>query len=190
MAKRYANGVTIRYYAQRAPILDARGVPTYGLIPKDLARTKEPPHVALANLLPDEKSLAKFTRTYGVIAGDALHFRDILRKAWEGDRSMLEWMSQRHNRASVYVESSGLRITADDAWEGACLLFLLDRQVGRAAKCASPDCPAPYFLRVRKGQKFCSHRCAVLVSVRKLRKRQQKAMRLLEATERKGRAKR
>ena len=115
-----------------------------------------------------------------------LHLQNALRKAWEGDKNTLAWLFRKHNRASVYIEPSGMRLSADDAWEGACLFFLLYYQAGRIGKCASPDCPAPYFLRARRGQRFCSHRCAVLVSVRHLRQRQKKAMKLLKAVERKA----
>jgi PAS domain-containing protein len=48
-------------------------------------------------------------------------------------------------------------------------LFLRDCGAKKTRVCVNPDCPAPYFLQTRKGQKFCTHRCAVLVNVRRFR---------------------
>ena len=39
-------------------------------------------------------------------------------------------------------------------------LFYLHRNLRRALYCPNPECPAPYFLSTKKGQKFCSPECA------------------------------
>jgi hypothetical protein len=185
MNSRYVVTTSIRYYKQLPPERDAQGVPIYGLLrPEHFVMGKEPPHVALANLLLDDKALAAFTRRYGLVFVDPAQLQDLLRKAWRGDKEALEYLTQKNHRASVCIRPDGVSIIADDAGTCACLLFLHDCLNGKTAICASPDCPAPYFLRARKGQKFCSHRCATLISVRRLRERQKKAMKLLEAVER------
>jgi CGNR zinc finger len=63
----------------------------------------------------------------------------------------------------------GFALYAEDMWNFVRAAFLLDYKNGRAKVCKNPDCPAPYFLQSRKGQEFCSHKCAVLVNVRRFR---------------------
>jgi hypothetical protein len=45
----------------------------------------------------------------------------------------------------------GVALETKSLWRFICLLFL-DSNPGF---CANPDCPAPYFLKHRKTQKFC-----------------------------------
>jgi len=54
---------------------------------------------------------------------------------------------------SARVGGSELRV--NNLWSLICFLFLDDYAAKRTAKCASPDCPAPYFLKKRHDQKFC-----------------------------------
>lgn len=37
--------------------------------------------------------------------------------------------------------------------------------------CENPDCPSPQFAQQRRGQKYCTHKCAVLMNVRRFRAR-------------------
>lgn len=39
--------------------------------------------------------------------------------------------------------------------------FHLAKNLHRALRCPNPECPAPYFFRKKKGQKFCSTVCAL-----------------------------
>ncbi len=150
----------------------------------DFRKWKEPPHAALANLRPDDVgALSAFTRRYGVISthtltglvstGDTGRFRDYLRQAWTGNRNALEQMLVDLN-ARLGVLPTGVDIIVEDLWTLTRLMFLRDWLAGRAQKCASPDCPAPYFLASRKGQKFCGQTCAVRENVRRFRERQEK----------------
>lgn len=166
-------------------------MPEPGVIPPEyLVRGKELPHVALANLIHDDKALADFYHRYGHTLSDPWLLQDALRKAWTGDNDARQWLFHKYHRVSVRLFPEGLGILADDVGTFACICLISDLMEKRAAVCASPDCPAPYFVRARKGQKFCSHTCAILISVRRLRERQKKAMKLLEATERKKHRKR
>src|SRR5215510_14803451 len=43
---------------------------------------------------------------------------------------------------------------------GEAAIFHLRHNRDRALHCPNPACPAPYFFRIKKGQKFCSRECA------------------------------
>lgn len=150
--------------------------------PFSFSRWKDPPHVALANLRDEPTSALRFTRTYGVIAFDyngeprtipvidLLRSRDKLRRAWDGDEEVvLEILNS--PQAILLVRPGGIEIVVENLWTLVCVMFARDFWDERLKKCQSPDCPAPYFLPVRKGQKFCSQRCAVLINVRHFRER-------------------
>jgi hypothetical protein len=77
--------------------------------------------------------------------------------------------------AHIDVNPRGVEIAVHDLWDLARLLFLRDFAAGRTKVCANEDCGSRYFLEQRKGQKFCSHNCAVLINVRRFRSRQVKA---------------
>jgi hypothetical protein len=158
------------------------------------------PHVALANLLDNEKAVLKFMEAFGPLfssrdylrtngdprsllplrpnesvhellkehpTADFYYYgtsfvyqqRDILRKAWEGDRAAIESMRQ-HAAANVTSQwkfhHGRIDITAPDAWTVVCVLFLIDHESGNTVICKNDeDCPAPYFVRKRRTQKFC-----------------------------------
>ena len=54
-------------------------------------------------------------------------------------------------------------------WEYIRYLFLTDYAEKRLFVCEREDCPTPYFVQQRKGQRYCSHDCAVLENVRRFR---------------------
>jgi hypothetical protein len=67
----------------------------------------------------------------------------------------------------VRAASSWLNIWAQDALDKAPertafeeSLFHLQRIAGKTRRCPNPTCQAPYFIAVKKGQKFCSPECA------------------------------
>ncbi len=41
------------------------------------------------------------------------------------------------------------------------LVYYFRRNSNRALHCPNPDCPAPYFLSTKKGQRYCSEQCAI-----------------------------
>jgi|GEM_PF-4357647 len=157
--------------------------------PFDFSRWKDPPHVALANLRDDPVAVLRFTRTYGVLSphykgeatslsvGDVFRLRDFLQRAWQDDGIFLELLNEREpTTAMVWTRRSGMEIVIEDLWTLIRVIFSRDRWDERAKKCASPDCPAPFFIAVRKGHKFCTQRCAVLVNVRRFREREAKRL--------------
>ena len=167
----------------------------------DVRKWKEPPHLFLANLpvnpstgIADLKALEKFTRTYGLlrsvddpfihskdwIVDPTISFaqRDRLRQAWQGKP---EWLASLRAEtgdldfrvaANFHFDRDGIELRVRDLWHLILLLFQYDYTTGRARVCAIKDCPrTPFFLQARKGQQFCSHECAILETVRRLRAR-------------------
>ena len=201
MRSHYVIPATIRYYKVPADVellpgphprlrvtpiasRDARYWPLTR--PVDVSRWADPPHVALANLRDEPEAVLRFTRTYGVLVwarrkagtvpiSEVLCLRDRLRREWEGtdysspvtaiETTVTAWPHVQGLRAGV-----GIRVQKLGHLIG--MMFARDLWEGRAKKCGNPDCPAPYFRAVRRGQKFCTQRCAVLINVRRFRERE------------------
>jgi hypothetical protein len=157
--------------------------------PLNLHRRKEPVHERLANMGLDLDSIYVFTKLWGFFVGNVdmarghfytqphhvQPFQNLLRRAWAGeDKALAEMASD--IVARVDLRPNGVDIAVVDLWSLVRLLFLRDHAVGRTGVCANKDCLSPYFLQTRKGQKFCSHKCAVLMNVRRFRERQAKLM--------------
>lgn len=98
----------------------------------------------------------------------------LLRSAWRGDISPLKSEIKDGFELLSFdlLRQREVLFETEDLWKFIVFLFLLDYKRGKTGVCSSPDCPAPYFLRSRKGQGFCSHACAVLINVRRFRERQ------------------
>lgn len=167
---------------RRGYILDiGKSAPIEG--PFNSSRWKDPPHVELANLHDDPAAALRFTRSYGVLAldyqgeartipvGQVLGFRDQLRSAWDGDeKAILDVLD--NVKGYLWVRPSGTEIVLEDLWTLIRVMFARDMWDERVKKCQNPDCPAPFFIAVRKGQKFCTQKCAVLINVRHFRERE------------------
>jgi hypothetical protein len=84
------------------------------------------------------------------------------------DEKSKQWVG---GRSKIWLSASGQSIEAhlSELVPFICLLFLRDYAAGNTGVCANPDCLAPYFLRDRQGQQFCTHKCAVLINVRRFR---------------------
>lgn len=173
--------VSAKVYDRNAPILAISEATPIGRA-FNLSLWKDPPHVALANLHDNPAAALRFTRTYGVLAPDdyvgeartipvkeVLGFRHQLRLAWGDPEKALLHINV---KAELWLHPTGLEIIPKDLWTLIRVIFARDFWDGRTKKCESPDCPAPYFLAVRKGQKFCSQKCAVLINVRHFRERE------------------
>jgi len=129
-------------------------------------------------LLVDRESVAKFVKTYGVLSGQQVthqnfdqHIADILavqralRRSWlyaTGHQSMSpSWWAgyggpdpfhvhifQEGNHSKIELETRDLTTFIHH-------LFLRDCAAGKLGVCGNPDCPAPYFLKRRRNQKYC-----------------------------------
>jgi len=53
------------------------------------------------------------------------------------------------------MRRGGFELRAKNLWNFVCVLFLHDRALGRLGKCLNPGCPAKYFVKRRRSQKFC-----------------------------------
>jgi hypothetical protein len=162
----YSNKLTVRLRAGRNP------------------RIEEPPHEAFANVQDDRAAGWAFYDRWGLIAESPitseqlesfyratsfpcpvidLERRDALRAAWRGeDRSesglgedYIERCAGQWMKFSWVFKAGNAELVPEDLWSAICVLFLRDRAAGKTAVCENPDCPAPYFIRKRKTQKFC-----------------------------------
>lgn len=69
----------------------------------------------------------------------------------------------------LQVTATGVEIHCKDIWSFLRLAFACDAALNKLKICGNPDCETPYFRESRKGQTFCTHKCAVLMNVRKFR---------------------
>jgi hypothetical protein len=83
-----------------------------------------------------------------------------LRGAWDNDWSLHKAyvglvQEQIEFGTAVNVQRPGVVLRTADPWTFICFLFLRDFMSGRLGFCGNPDCPAPYFRKKRKTQKYC-----------------------------------
>lgn len=141
-----------------------------------------PPHIAFVNLrVEDPQSVAAFIKQYGVLLyadrreKDPLHdagfrkafsekavdlaaHRGFLRLAWDGEHSSFGLMEDQIEAGivtRVHVEDGVVSLETPALWTFICFLFLRDFTAGKLGICENPDCPAPYFKKKRRTQKFC-----------------------------------
>jgi len=67
----------------------------------------------------------------------------------------------------VVVAYGYVELRPKDLWAAICFLFLWDFKAGKLGICENPDCPAPYFRRKRRTQKFCEQGPCVAYKQRK-----------------------
>jgi hypothetical protein len=168
--------------------------------PFDLSQWSQPPHVELANLFlrdaaEDQSNLGavyRFTKRYGYVSGwvdrtgeysfvkpfrvdvtDLGLIQDSIRSAWEGDQTAIAELEEGlFPQVRLKISEGEIELGVSDLWTLIRILLLRDIAEKRTRVCKGPDCQTPYFLQARKGQMFCSHRCARLASVRSFRARQ------------------
>jgi hypothetical protein len=121
--------------------------------------------------ITEERVIEEFIKKYGVLWAriwednrfieDGVRFadaQDTLGKAWTGDgEAIADIEGQVRNALEVQpsIKRGGIELTTENLWSLICVLFLLDYKSGKTGVCGNPDCPAPYFLRKRKDQKYC-----------------------------------
>lgn len=164
----------------------------------DPRRWKELPHECLANVhrnhegVCDPHGIEAFLRKYGPLMGrtgvttsdfsenwsNFTYYQEILRRAWKNDSESLEDVKAQLevlDVAKAKMESGRFVLETINLWTYLCFFFMRDFSAGKAKVCESPDCPTPYFIEQRRGQKYCSHVCAVRENVRRFRRAEVKA---------------
>src|SRR5262249_2860705 len=92
-----------------------------------------------------------------------LHMQDRLRQAWPhkerpgdvGAWAELEGEVEEGFDTDVVVSGGFVSLRPRDLWASICFLYLWDSQARRLGFFGNPDCPAPYFRKKRKTQKYC-----------------------------------
>jgi hypothetical protein len=101
--------------------------------------------------------------------------QSVLRLAWRRDYLALMAIEQAATGVFTFQPSRSLAGTARfgtrDLQRFMSCLFLIDYTEDRIRVCANPTCSTPYFVQRRKDQEYCTHRCAVLVNVRRSRRK-------------------
>lgn len=106
--------------------------------------------------------------------------QELLRRAWHEEALAIEALQygvSHHAQQETYGPLevkvvggvAGVELYARDLWSFIRVAFLADHSACKTRVCENSDCPAPYYLAARRGQKFCSHKCAVLINVRRFR---------------------
>ena len=163
-------------------------LPTYDTRGAQLVRTTKP----AVSGLGESKAIEAFVRRHGILFGrvnetghfyeDAVRFanaQELLRRAWSGDGAAIREIEEQVEdalEAHPSVRAGGIEVATENLWSFICVLFLRDQAARKTKLCQNPDCSNPYFLQQRKGQKYCSHKCAVLMNVRRFRERQANAI--------------
>jgi hypothetical protein len=162
-------------------LLEAKAVTaftkTYGPI-EEPSRALAPTVRSLAGNAPSPDVLLNLgadewvSETFSFSLDDFEEVQTRLRLAWRGDRTILEGLRTRVKGAnfqvSLFEERAGdVVVRSRFLWDYICLVFLIDHDTGKAKVCGNSRCVAPYFLRGRTDNAFCSHRCAVTAGNRR-----------------------
>ena len=108
--------------------------------------------------MSDDPIKIRQERAFTVSSDDLRGAQLELRDAWEGGPSIVTVMEARVEEdmaADVVVAWRFVQLRPRDLWTSICFLFLMDHTAGKIGLCKNPDCPAPYFRKKRKTQKFC-----------------------------------
>ncbi len=85
-------------------------------------------------------------------------YQQLIRQAWTGDSAAvkeIERIALRDLEIRPSVDARGVTLVAKKLGSLIFVLFLRDYGAGKCGVCSNPDCPARYFLKSRKTQKFC-----------------------------------
>jgi hypothetical protein len=140
-----------------------------------------------------QEALRNFRHFYPDIFGNrdnvldcAALFTQLLRHAWEAvDQRKRDWF---------LADLEALYHRTTNRWNGPpdiatpmeALVYYFRRNARRALRCPNPDCEEPYFLASKKGQKFCSPKCARPAQLESKRRWWSKRREELKAEKRKG----
>jgi len=92
-------------------------------------------------------------RLYSVESFGLFLDQDHLRGIWEDSELIGELETQ--VVVTIAIKEDAVELLPKDIWALICLLSVRDYKAGKLAVCENPDCPARYFVKKRKTQKFC-----------------------------------
>jgi hypothetical protein len=138
---------------------------------------------------------------YEVDPTEVAEMQFVLRSAWHGDAEALNLIAegdQEYNEFAKYIEAKaraqgvertrtniplgpidvkpvarrgGMKLVFTELWSLARWLFLVDYWNDRIGICSNKSCFTPYFILKRKGQRYCSHDCAMVMASRRYRRK-------------------
>ncbi len=131
-------------------------------------------------------AVERIRRRHKNILGDSralghLWLRDFLRRAWDtSDLRERDWYlfkfrdlynlmvrrsamspADRQSDETDEVNAGAPRHAAPQVTPIEAAVFHFQRHADRARRCPNPECPAPYFIADKKGQRYCSEACAL-----------------------------
>jgi hypothetical protein len=124
-------------------------------IREDILRTRDLNHQQLRTQIENvlHGSPLPENRHYSVESFGLFLDQDHLQGIWEDAESVEELETQ--VVVNVAIKEHTVELLPRDLWALICLLSVRDYKAGRLGVCENPDCPARYFFRKRKTQKFC-----------------------------------
>lgn len=159
------------------------------------------PHVELANLpQSDPKAIQQFTKRWGPLLDVDFRIQELLRDDWRGgfdaSHNRPYWMgntfamdgpaaffSPRDTKelrrlaptqgfsATIWITAGRIEVEPNRVVHTALLLYMRDRERGKTAICANPECETPYIVRERKNRKVCGDPKCVAYLARPQKKR-------------------
>jgi hypothetical protein len=90
---------------------------------------------------------------------------------WPGREIFLQPRPGGPMQANPARTSGGVELVFNNLWTLTRWLFVQDHADGRTKMCGNENCITPYFVIKRKGQKHCSHECAMAVAARRHRRK-------------------
>jgi hypothetical protein len=124
---------------------------------------------------------------FGLTVFDLIEIRDLLRLVWKAqERRSREWYSFQLRQRFYFwqakadfwrthphtpetpIHPTTMKAMSELSWLDpppvtgfeAAVFYLQTSIADRAKYCGNPDCPAPYFIALKRWQKFCSEECA------------------------------
>jgi hypothetical protein len=139
------------------------GVLQEGFLRKDPKQEEAKAYLRQHGLTPFESPPPK---TFSIDSVLLAALQDELRGAWDNDwelhKPYVSLLQEQIEEGTRVVVSSGeVVLRTVDPWTFICFLFLRDFTAGKLGFCGNPDCPAPYFRKKRKTQKYCEEGACV-----------------------------
>jgi hypothetical protein len=134
------------------------GVPKESFFDKDKEEAESAAYLRQLGIAPFKSPPPK---TFSIDSSLLEQLQERLRGAWDNDWNLHKAyvglvQEQIEFGTAVIMQPPGpVLLRAADPWTFICFLFLRDFMAARLGFCGNPDCPAHYFRKKRKTQKYC-----------------------------------